>query len=42
MNQILLLGLMFVGGIAMAVQPSINGRPCCSDCGHPAEGEVIT
>ncbi|MBL0224588.1 MAG: DMT family transporter [Geobacteraceae bacterium] len=26
MNQILLLALMFCGGIAIAVQPSINGR----------------
>ena len=26
MNQILLLVLMFCGGIAIAVQPSINGR----------------
>lgn len=26
MNQILLLVLMFIGGIAIAVQPSINGR----------------
>ena len=26
MNQILLLILMFCGGIAIAVQPSINGR----------------
>ncbi|MSN26764.1 MAG: EamA-like transporter family protein [Geobacter sp.] len=26
MNQVLLLALMFCGGIAIAVQPSINGR----------------
>jgi len=26
MNQLLLLALMFCGGIAIAVQPSINGR----------------
>lgn len=26
MNQILLLFLMFMGGIAIAIQPSINGR----------------
>jgi len=26
MNQILLLFLMFLGGIAIAIQPSINGR----------------
>ncbi len=26
MNQLLLLALMFCGGIAVAVQPSINGR----------------
>ena len=26
MNQILLLSLMFLGGIAIAIQPSINGR----------------
>jgi transporter family-2 protein len=26
MNQILLLALMFCGGIAIAIQPSINGR----------------